>query len=180
MMFAAYGMNTMRGARQFVPDEGLTIVRPRRREHLIEISRRWQAEQEAKKARKEAFREMIAAASRKHRRTRPFEPGNRGSPVTELIARVGAWHGITAEEIRGRSRTISVAAARFDAIAAVYLNCRIDGRQYSLPELGRTFERDHTSVLYALQRLGLKPCGKQARQLKTQAKSAILHGPTGG
>lgn len=74
----------------------------------------------------------------------------------EVIARVVAWHlGVTVEDVMGKSRRRPVIAAKFDAIAAVYAICRIDGRRYSLSELGRAFGgRDHTSMLSALRRRG--------------------------
>lgn len=79
------------------------------------------------------------------------------SSVRRIISKVVAWHdGVTIEDVLGKSRQYHIIPARFDAIAAAYLNCRIDGRRYSLPELGRAFGgRDHTTVLYALRQRGI-------------------------
>lgn len=151
---------TMAGAKRIVVDEGINIAPCRKRERLIDLSRRWQQEQRAKRERAD---QMIRHAVRKHRRTRPHEPGNNGSHPSRLIAMVAAWHDMTAGDILGGSRNKRNVAARYDAIAAVWLNCRIDGRRYSLPEVGRAFNgMDHTTVLYALRKVGVKPAPAQS------------------
>lgn len=73
-----------------------------------------------------------------------------------LLEQVAFWHEVTVADLRGPERRFH--AARFDAIAAVYVNCRIDGRRLSLHEIGRHFGfRDHTTILNALRRRGLTP-----------------------
>ncbi|MGB3898169.1 MAG: hypothetical protein WA973_06410 [Mesorhizobium sp.] len=154
--------NTMAGAQQIVFDEGINIA-PRhktRRERVIELSRQWQIDeqrrQEAHQREQEAFREVIQRAKQKHRVERPHGAEDKGSHASEIIAMVAAWHGVEEQEIYSRSRVVKVIAARHDAIAAVYLNCRINGKRYSQPKLGRVFGIDPTSIYHALKMRGLK------------------------
>lgn len=72
-----------------------------------------------------------------------------------LVEQVAFWHGITVREVMGRGRSWAVVAARFDAIAAVYVNCSIAGRKYRQTELGRLFDRDHATIIQALKQRGL-------------------------
>ncbi len=73
------------------------------------------------------------------------------APSRELAARVAAWHHLTAKEIFGPSRRPGIVAARHDAMAAV----RMANPALSLPMIGRVFKRDHTTVMHALQKLGV-------------------------
>lgn len=82
-----------------------------------------------------------------------FEPK---TPAREIISRVGALHGYTLAEITGPRLEKKLVQARFDAIKAV-----ADGRpDMSLPQIGRVFNRDHTSILHALNKRG----GRQNRE----------------
>lgn len=89
------------------------------------------------------------------------EPVPQASPE-ELIARVAAWHGLTAGDITGRSRLAAIALARRDAMAAV----RYAWPGLSLPALGRHFRRDHKTVMYGLRMVGaatvVRKCGGAA------------------
>lgn len=71
-------------------------------------------------------------------------------PAREIISRVGALHGYTLAEITGPRLEKKLVQARFDAIKAV-----ADHRpDLSLPQIGRIFNRDHTSILHALRKRG--------------------------
>lgn len=85
------------------------------------------------------------------------KPVHVATPARQIIAQVVAWHpGITVADVMSAIRTRTVVVARYDAIVAVYENCRMDGRRYSLPELGRAFGgRDHTTILHALRKRGI-------------------------
>lgn len=72
------------------------------------------------------------------------------TPAREIISRVGALHGYTLAEITGPRLEKSLVQARFDAIKAV-ADARPD---LSLPQIGRIFNRDHTSILHALKKRG--------------------------
>lgn len=156
MSFVASYARTMANARQVVMDEGVDFTPRPRRDRVIALSRRWQAAKETRRKTEEAFREAIQRAKQKHGKTRPFGQGHNTSPNT-IISMVAAWHEVTVEDIMSRCRTHKVIDARHDAIAAVWLNCRIKGRGYTLPEMGRAFDgRDHSTIIHALEKRGLK------------------------
>ena len=54
------------------------------------------------------------------------------------------------------SRLIPIVEARFDAIVAVRINCRVAGKRPGLMDLARLFKRDHTSIISALRQRGLR------------------------
>lgn len=72
-------------------------------------------------------------------------------PVREIIEDVlGAYPGISWEEIIGVGRERRLVEPRHRCMAAVYE----ERKDLSLPALGRIFRRDHTSVLHAVNRRG--------------------------
>ncbi|MCK3779697.1 hypothetical protein MZK49_23660 [Ensifer sesbaniae] len=72
-------------------------------------------------------------------------------PVREIIEDVlGAYPGVTWEEIIGVGRERRLVEPRHRCMAAVYE----ERKDLSLPALGRIFRRDHTSVLHAVNRRG--------------------------
>ncbi len=72
-------------------------------------------------------------------------------PVREIIDDVlGAYPGISWEEIIGVGRERRLVEPRHRCMAAVYE----ERKDLSLPALGRIFHRDHTSVLHAVNRRG--------------------------
>lgn len=77
------------------------------------------------------------------------------TPATQIIEQVAFWHSIGTKDILSESRSRHITAARQDAIAAVYLNCQVNGRGYGLPDLGRLFNRDHTTAHHALRKRGM-------------------------
>lgn len=77
----------------------------------------------------------------------PFVP-----PLRALITEIAEQHGLTYSHIIGPSRSHKVIAARFDAIAAV-ANAR---PTMSLNHLGNVFHRDHTTILSALRKRGVR------------------------
>lgn len=79
--------------------------------------------------------------------------GVRARSFRRIIAEVEARHGLSAGDIPGPGRTARVVAARFEAIAEV----RAAYPDKSLPWLGRVFNRDHTTILHALRKMGLWP-----------------------
>lgn len=86
---------------------------------------------------------------------KPTLPTGSKTPAREIISRVGAAHGYTLAQIIGPRLEKKLVQARFDAIKAV-----ADGRpDMSLPQIGRVFNRDHTSILHALNKRG----GRQNR-----------------
>lgn len=69
-----------------------------------------------------------------------------------IIMEVAIAHGVSYEDILGRSRARHLVAARHEAIYEV----RKRRPHLSLPQIGRIFKRDHTSILHALRRMEQK------------------------
>lgn len=160
-MFVVSYSKTMAGAKRIVVDEGFQRRTPRR-DRLNAMSREWEARRQAKAEEERQAKKQAAAIVAKWRRKqqqikRPIriEVAEVNTAHGGIIARVAFWHGLTVADIMGKSRSDIIVAARHDAIAAVYLNCRIEGRQYSRPKLGQIFGLDHTTCLFALRKRGL-------------------------
>lgn len=66
----------------------------------------------------------------------------------EIQTAVAMHYGVTVPDLRGRSRVIRVARPRQVAMVL----CR-DLSPLSLPQIGRLFNRDHTTVLHAVDRI---------------------------
>lgn len=169
-MFIASYSRTMAGAKRIVVDEGFQRRTPRR-DRLNALSREWEARRQAKiEAEREAAeraRERAAAEVAKWRRRRPVKPivieiAEAHTAHGDIIARVAFWHALTVADIMGKSRSDPIVACRHDAIVAVYLNCRFEGKRPSLVKLGRIFGIDHTSCLFALRKMGIERAGKSA------------------
>jgi len=77
-----------------------------------------------------------------------------GKPgARRIVAHIARKHGVTPEDIYGPRRHAVVMEARFEAVAMVYTM----NPAWSLPQLGRFFNRDHTTVLHCLRKQGLRP-----------------------
>lgn len=66
----------------------------------------------------------------------------------DTIAQVAAEHGLTKEDLTGRSRRPAICVARREAMR------RLRAKQMSFPSIGRLFNRHHTTVLDGLRRAG--------------------------
>jgi chromosomal replication initiation ATPase DnaA len=140
---------TMAGAKRLVGEQAPTP----RRDKLIALSQRWEREKHLR-----AMAAEISAIDKKldiaiERSRYPIVPFT--SPNT-IIQQVAFWHGLTAHEILSDSRLIPIVEARFDAIVAVRINCRVGGKRPGLMDLARQFRRDHTSIISALRQRGLR------------------------
>lgn len=69
--------------------------------------------------------------------------------VIDLIRLVASKHGVTVSAIKGSARHRAIVAIRHEAMAFVY-KLRPD---LSLPQIGRVFNRDHTTILHAVRKL---------------------------
>ena len=79
----------------------------------------------------------------------------------QIAAEVADEHGITLERMLSRSQARDVAWPRQEAMARIYATGR-----YSLPQIGKWFDRDHSTVHWACQRVA-----KRAQQLRdTEAR----------
>lgn len=72
------------------------------------------------------------------------------TPPRRIIAEVAARHGLTRQDILGEGRSAAVVRARYEAIAEV----RRVYPDKSLIWLGMVFERDHSTIIHALRRMG--------------------------
>lgn len=73
-----------------------------------------------------------------------------GVSARDIAAGVGAKHGYTLAEITGKQQNKEIVAARFEAIKAV-ADARPD---LSSTQIGKVFNRDHTSIIHALAKRG--------------------------
>jgi hypothetical protein len=65
-----------------------------------------------------------------------------------ICARVAHMYGISVDELLGESRTKTIAEAR-----AVAMWVTRQELSWSFPEIGRAFQRDHTTVMHCCQRV---------------------------
>ncbi|QRE76508.1 helix-turn-helix domain-containing protein [Methylobacterium aquaticum] len=88
-----------------------------------------------------------------------------GEAIVDLIVETARRHCVSVVTLMGPDRTAPVLAARWAAIAAVHEAFP----HLSLPRLGHVFQRDHTTILNALRRLGLRPKPQQEASCVTPA-----------
>ncbi|TGT76741.1 MULTISPECIES: helix-turn-helix domain-containing protein [unclassified Mesorhizobium] len=145
-MFVAVSTRTMAGAKRVVVDEGFQMRTPRR-DRLAELSREWQARQQAKI---EAALSPVSADKRIPR-----------TNVQQLIADIAQKHGLSYGALMSKSRSQVIVIARDEAIAAVYaLRDESDYWSFSLTMIGRLFNgRDHTTIMAALRRQAERKAG---------------------
>jgi len=67
--------------------------------------------------------------------------------ITPLVKEVCQEHGVSPEEIAGRSRSILFNAARQDLWCRLYYT-----GSYSYPDIGWIFLRDHTTIISGIDR----------------------------
>jgi hypothetical protein len=68
-----------------------------------------------------------------------------------IIAAVARKYGASIETIIGPRRDALAVKARHEAMAEVYVQCV----HLSLPQIAKLFQRDHTSLLHAIKKLGV-------------------------
>lgn len=74
-------------------------------------------------------------------------------PRIEAIIRQAAdEHGVPYADVVGLDTHRAASRVRFEAMYRIRNEIRIAGQPPSLPQIGRWFSRDHTSVLNALRR----------------------------
>lgn len=105
-------------------------------------------EAEQKKEAREA-RDAELRAKNRHAAVLMVVPAEMKVPVRQIIISVAAKHGVTYDDIVGRSRRVGIVAARKEAMKMAN-SLR---PEMSMSELGRQFKRDHTTLLSALGRL---------------------------
>jgi len=77
----------------------------------------------------------------------------RGRVIDQIIRETAERHGYSVNELKSPARYASLCRARFEAMWLAHQVRRPDGtRLYSLPQIGRAFGRDHTTVINAIRR----------------------------
>lgn len=95
-------------------------------------------------------------------------PLTRREQMMQVVQTVAREHGVAVADIMGRSKARRIAAARYAAIKAVH-ECH---HELSTYRLGRFFNRDHTTIAYALGWLPNKRSEMRARA--SSAQEAVL------
>lgn len=85
----------------------------------------------------------------------------RAHELLELVEEVRRRRGVALHELCGRARSQNVAAARHELWWRIRHHPE---RCYSLPEIGRLFGRDHTTVLHGLSAYQRRHAGIASRQ----------------
>lgn len=85
---------------------------------------------------KSGFQQMLGRTLRFRRKT-----------ARKIIFATCEANELSVTELMGKERTRRVAWARQDCWREIYANTRM-----SLPEIGRMFDRDHTTVLFGIRR----------------------------
>ena len=86
---------------------------------------------------------------------RPITPKDFTLAIVESV--VARHPGVTVADVFGPCRKRPIVNARFEAIAEI-----VEARpHWSYPTIGRLFNRDHTTIMSALDRLGRRPDRQQ-------------------
>lgn len=88
------------------------------------------------------------------------------SSIRRIITIVAEEYGLTYGDIIGHRRTRRYVQARFEAIAEV----KRQKPHLTLPQLGKAFNRDHTSILHALQKMGVETRGTRGTHGEKKAQ----------
>lgn len=92
--------------------------------------------------------------------------------INKTIHKSIAYSGVTFEEVMGRSRLAKVARVRHRAMADVVR----EHPWISYVRLGYIFGRDHTTCLYALEKLGAKPVREKGQRGGEAGCNARIYG----
>ena len=123
----------------------------------------WQVLQERKNEQDKVAKRLLDEAIIKH------ATGGAKTPAQLLIKRVALKYGVTYEDILSPAKPTKLVRARFEAIKLVHETYP----NKSLPEIGRLFKRDHTSILHVLRKMG---CWRQSAKQQRMQKAARLFG----
>lgn len=152
-MFVAQYRNTERGA-QAVIMKRLEEARAQKEAAEARVRRIEMLKQEAEQTRLEVLeRKASRDADLVHPQDHESEPVVEDTIVEKpsarsIAERIAIENGVSFGEVLGPSRNRSIVAVRHAAIRAV-VNARPD---MSLPQIGRVFNRDHTSILHAMRK----------------------------
>ncbi|MGA0595635.1 helix-turn-helix domain-containing protein [Enterovirga sp. CN4-39] len=115
-----------------------------RRHAAQEAAKRTEAARQAKAELTKAAKYAIDLLAKDFAPPAPLEPPRR------IIARVARRYGVTPEAILGTSHSARIVAIRWEAIRLV----RRAHPHRSLPWIGQQFNRDHSTIMHALRKMG--------------------------
>lgn len=156
-------------AHQYRPRYNPDFVRRVRAKRRVEAQRaalaREAAEREARRLAEAEFRAANRAAAQAVREERAVEEyriidlsaGSARVPARTIIEQVSQKTGIPYAEIIGVTRKRAIAAARMTAMYEV----RMRRPDMSLPQIGKVFKRDHTTILHAIRKVEAQRAGEQ-------------------
>lgn len=98
-----------------------------------------------------------------------------GTPKSRLIE-MCEKSGVDYFDIIGPSRREVFTEIRHRLVGAMYLELTRDGREFSLTQMGKLFDRDHSTIINSLKRCGILP---NARPLKGRKIKVPLSGIRG-
>jgi hypothetical protein len=81
-----------------------------------------------------------------------------GPSAKRIVVEIAKNHGLPVATILGPTTMANIVAARHEAMAEVYVRCP----GMSLPDIGRLFNRDHTTILHAIRKLGVWRGGEKS------------------
>ena len=152
--------HTMAGAKRLVQEDQPKCDRTSRFDRLAAASRRWQAQIEVRalrieKAQKSAIEDAVAA----------YEAGT--ATGRQVVMAIAHKHGLTRDDLVGRSRARHVVKARQEAMVELHKRFKIAAAEKpeyaigpdvgSLKWIGKVMGgRDHSTVMHALRKAGLK------------------------
>lgn len=98
-----------------------------------------------------------------------------GTPKSRLIE-MCEKSGVDYYDIVGPSRREMFTEVRHRLVGAMYLELTKDGREFSLHQMGKLFDRDHATIHNSLKRCGIKPNARPLKGRKTKEPASGIAG----
>lgn len=146
---------------------GIVMATPAPQIEPALIAHEFNARKRPEYSQKQIRSDLAAKAASIHKVTAKLavDPADISRTAPEIIALVGSEFGVTASAIRGECRARFLVAVRHRAIVRIYLA----KPRASLPQIGKWFGRDHTTILHAVQKAGIhKPSLQSPLYRRTQ------------
>lgn len=98
-----------------------------------------------------------------------------GTPKSRLIE-MCEKSGVDYFDIVGPSRREIFTEVRHRLVGAMYLELTRDGKEFSLHQMGKLFDRDHATIHNSLKRCGIKPNARPLKGRKTKEPASGIAG----